>query len=387
MPIGKKVEFKIVFARNLDDSVTSEDVAKLMGFHETPFLRKHTCVEIKTDGRDRYAKVVVPETILAAVMEFNGVQFYGKKITVESEEGESEDATDAGDEGNSSTSQENTTEDKIEYLLLNCRRPEWNFNPIQEYEICDAIQLDHANDPHKLVKTLWGRDLGLFRVYSQDMGRYADKNLIIRGMEVTMQPIRKRKNHFQVFTDETGRSQGPIRRGKSFDPDGIKIKIKDAWEPQHQDIPHSDFDEFFQSLGAEVIIQTQPERCYQNRHVNNTNRYLVVKKYREDGSEINFGKFLSVAGKSFQLWYREILIYCGLCAREHGWDCPTRARHNFMKALRKEETEKMKIYSDSTMRHTNQLALRTDVACMSGGSIAQICNAIPYDDIHEEVTI
>ena len=45
---------------------------------------------------DRYAKVLVRETILASVLEFNRVQFYGDKITIDLEEGENEDAIEAG---------------------------------------------------------------------------------------------------------------------------------------------------------------------------------------------------------------------------------------------------------------------------------------------------
>ena len=54
---------------------------------------------------------------------------------------------------------------------------------------------------------------------------------------------------------------------------------------------------------------------------------------------------------------------------------------------KKANLEKRKIYADSTLRHTNQLALSTDVACMSGGGIAQLCNLIPYDSKHSDVVI
>ena len=79
--------------------------------------------------------------------------------------------------------------------------------------------------------------------------------------------------------------------------------------------------------------------------------------------------------------------FCPLCDRKHGWDCPSKVRFEFLKQLRKGKTQKCKMYSDSTLRHANQLALTTDVDCMSGGGIGQICNIIPYDQSHDEVII
>ena len=58
-----------------------------------------------------------------------------------------------------------------------------------------------------------------------------------------------------------------------------------------------------------------------------------------------------------------------------------------MEKLRKGKTTKRNIYSDSIARHANVPALTTDVACMSGGGIGQIINAISYDSKHEEVVV
>ena len=55
--------------------------------------------------------------------------------------------------------------------------------------------------------------------------------------------------------------------------------------------------------------------------------------------------------------------------------------------MRKEETGRCKVYSDSTFRHVNQFALKSDVACMTGGGIAQLCNVLPYDESHESIIL
>ena len=48
---------------------------------------------------------------------------------------------------------------------------------------------------------------------------------------------------------------------------------------------------------------------------------------------------------------------------------------------------KRKIYSDSCLRQANQLALTSDITCMSGGGLGQLCNLIKYDEKHEEVVL
>ena len=79
--------------------------------------------------------------------------------------------------------------------------------------------------------------------------------------------------------------------------------------------------------------------------------------------------------------------FCGLCDRKHGWDFPSRKRFEFLKALRREKTDKCKISSDSILRRTNQLTLSANVDVMTGGGIGQICNLVPYDKPHDEVII
>ena len=81
------------------------------------------------------------------------------------------------------------------------------------------------------------------------------------------------------------------------------------------------------------------------------------------------------------------LTFCGACKMKHGWDCPTKARNYFLRTLRQGKTDKVRIYSDSILRLTNQLALKLDVACMSGGGIGQQINVIPYNTPHKKFII
>ena len=193
---------------------------------------------------------------------------------------------------------------------------------------------------------------------------------MIRGHSIKLTPIRRRQKR-EVYRD----------------PDGIKIRIFDAFSRAFRHIDDELFDEHFRELGVELIKSTRPERCYENREVFNQNRFIVVKKKNEQGVEVDFGSRITVANTSFQLSYYGMQKYCGACRRKHGRNCPREARERLMKEMRKGETGKGKIYSDSTFRHVNQFAMTSDVACMTGGGIGQICNMIPFDEPHDEVVI
>ena len=71
---------------------------------------------------------------------------------------------------------------------------------------------------------------------------------------------------------------------------------------------------------------------------------------------------------------------------KHAKPCPKRIRFKEMEMARLElvATNKRKFYGDSTLRQVNQLALAHNVACMSGGGLGQLCNAIKLDTPHEE---
>ena len=82
------------------------------------------------------------------------------------------------------------------YMELDCRRPQWVQNQITEMEVCDALVLQHKDDPTKGVKAMWGaKFVGLFKIESSDFSQYTGKSLIIRGQEIKMNAIRRRQRN------------------------------------------------------------------------------------------------------------------------------------------------------------------------------------------------
>ena len=138
--------------------------------------------------------------------------------------------------------------------------------------------------------------------------------------------------------------------------------------------------------GLEVIKQTEPQKTKGTTVLNN-NRYLVVKLRDPKVKKLDVGTSMSIMGIRFNIAYNGMESFCFLCKEKHGNGCPVKLRFEMLSLMRKGKTDKRKIYSTSVLAHTNQLALTTDVACMSGGGIGQLCNVIPTDTKHEEVII
>ena len=297
------VVFKRLRICNVDSKATANDLSELFGLRKTTYLQRNCCIEIKPpeDGKI-HAIAVLPQQVYDELITLNGIDFYEKKLEIT----DADYADEAGEgDAQSSTnpsSRNEEEEDEILYMQLDCRNhPDLNFPPVRVVEICDALMTDHQDDPHKAVKALWGRYLGVFCIESKDMNRYVDKSLIVRGHEIKLSPIRKQQR------------QRTLR-----DPEGIKIRIFDAYGLKFRGIDNDAFNEYFQNLGVEVIKQTQPERCRDRPDVFNTNRFIVVKKKNDKGETIDFGTKIFVAGFYFNLSYWNIQKFCALCMKKHG---------------------------------------------------------------------
>ena len=378
------MEFQRLIVTNIDERATAHDLSDLFGFNSDEQLRKWCFVEVRQgDDNLKFARVICPVEQQLEVLKLNGIEFFGRNLTISNADTQEPDASTPPTQQTSTESTEETAEDQGEilWMLLDCRNhPELSYPLVQEVEVCDALMLDHADDPHKAVRTLRGRNIGTFAIESMDMARYVEKTVTIRGKEIPLQPIRRKARNPQQQNDRSTKQ-------RQRDPDSIKIRIFDAFRVQYRNISSTLFDEYFANMGVTVVISTRPERCLENRNFFNANRYIVVKKVNDKGENVNFGERIEVAGISFNLSYYNIQKYCYDCDRKHGYECPTKVRDAFLRELRKGKTGQTKIISNSNMRYANPLALRTNITCTSGAGIGQLCNTIPYDKPHDEYII
>jgi TatD DNase family protein len=78
---------KRIYVGNLAVNVTQEDLAQLFGLQTTPYLRSSCGCELATDdktGKSKgFAFITVPEHVASALMNLNGIEFYGRQLVIE----------------------------------------------------------------------------------------------------------------------------------------------------------------------------------------------------------------------------------------------------------------------------------------------------------------
>ena len=142
--LQQPVVCRVVLVKNIGPTATADDISKLFHFHSTPFLRRNTCVEIKDDGAGSYAKIMVPSAAYHEVMKLDNIEFYGNKLQIEGDEVENtnDDAT--------TVTESEPIPDPILAMSLDCRNhPDLNFPEVMEFEVCDALNIEHGDDPRR----------------------------------------------------------------------------------------------------------------------------------------------------------------------------------------------------------------------------------------------
>ena len=365
---------KTIYVTNIDERITKTDITKLFGLDGTPFLAKNCKVEIITKEGVRCGLIVVPEEFLQTLLKLDGVKMYEKVIRV------SETFVNA--DKNPTQTEEEEEQGEIISMELDCRIAEWVKNQVEAVEVVDALLIKHPADNTKAVKKMHGQLIGVFRIQSTDFQPYINSTLTIRGKDLPLKPIRR-----QPRRNNSNNNTYSVKKNRNYDPDGVKVTIYDSYDLRFRSIPNEAFDNYFHELGVELIRQTQPQAYRNRRGVLDTHRFLVVKNVDENGNKIDLGTHVMVENSRFKIVYYGQVTYCRLCDENHGKACPSKARFELLQEWRKDDLRKRKLYSDSTLRISNQVALTSNISCMSGGGIGQICNQIPFDDKHENVVI
>ena len=222
-------------------------------------------------------------------------------------------------------------------------------------EVIQAIERQLPEDRLKVVKQLRGPLLGLYRLTSNNYDVYKDASITIRNVKI---PVTLRRRQPKQQQDRPGRL----------------VTIYDAFDGRTQEIPGSRFNEHFGHLNVTFIRQTTPQ-FHKGTRILNGNRYLVLDF---DADTVDLGESIMVDGFKFKINYFGQKKLCYLCQQKHGALCPEKEKFKELIAAREGKITH-KIYSDSTMRQVNQLALAANVTCTSGAGIGQLANLIAVD--------
>ena len=338
------------------------------------------------EGTEQNSAIIeVPEKVHDELLKLNGMTYKGHHMTISIHPDPSNDTEERNED--------EREEQQVEFLEIDTRLPEWLYNQVSDMEIARALDVEFNDDPTKSVEDIgrYRKSLkGIFRIDSADYSRYEGRSLPIRDKELPFIPrFRRPANHNSRRNNDHRRNNDDRRHNEDRreKKDGTLITIYQAYRLENRTLSNELFDDHFANLGIEIYKTTLPQFRKGTKVLNN-NRYLVVQKLDEEPElRSKIGSSIVIQGRKFNMVYSGMEKWCYECRRVHGYDCPTRARNDFLQQLRQGKTTKRKVYSDSIARHANVPALTTNVACMSGGGIGQLINAIPFDEKHEEVVL
>lgn len=377
------IVLKMIVIQNINNGTTEESLTTTLALDSTPFMVANTTISFPVDDDlgVRSAHITTLDTVAPHLLALDGKMVDGRQWSVTEGTVAAPPSADTSTnedtpKGGASDLQEDTPQD-IQYMIIDCRNFSWIWDQVGIVEVIHALQIDHEEDFSKSVGRL---KPGLWSLDTDDFQRYVGQSIQIRGQEIQLKPKYRPRHARGGETFSMGRGGRGQRR------DGTLITIFGAFKRQHRTISGELFDKVFQAIdGLEVIKQTQPQKTKGTTVLNN-NRFLVVKQ-SDPTKKVDIGSSIHLMGIRFNIVYDGMEKFCHLCNRKHGYGCPVKLRFDLLKQLRQGKTDKRKIYSTSVLAHVNQLALTTDVACMSGGGVGQLCNAIPSDGKHDEVII
>ena len=196
-------------------------------------------------------------------------------------------------------------EQVIDHFEIDTRRPEWCWQPIKLFEVCDAIEKEHEDDVTKSVEPM-GRArkslMGIFRLDSDDYQRYVDKSLKIRGITLPITPRHKSRN-------TAGPTYQPSRRERR---EGTLITIYGAYRREYRYIDNALFDKVFEEMGLEVIKLTQPQTT-KNTSILNNNRYLVVENLVTETGTKDIGTY--IRSRIYYTWITSSVAFIQISER------------------------------------------------------------------------
>ena len=232
---------------------------------------------------------------------------------------------------------------EVIHVEIDTRRKEWVCAPVERNELIHAIEKDHEEDCLKTIRRIGRPKSGLFKLQSTDYSRYVNKTIKVRDVDIPLNLVYREERRFHT---RTTRALNRVDKSE----EGLLVTIFNAYEIQHRHIQHEEFDEFFMSIdGVEVIDQTRPQFNGGTRTLNG-HRSVKLKNITTDGTKIDLGTHVEVHGTRFKIIYDGLETMCFVCGSKHGKECPLKIRFNELKQLRRNQTTKRKIYSDSFLR-------------------------------------
>ena len=261
-------------------------------------------------------------------------------------------------------------------LHLNLRTA---FNPYQLPtlpQVIDAVEAAFPEDPGLVLQGLQGGGLGIYKV---TLSRAITS---VEGITVKL-----KKGDADV---DLPLSLPPERRGKGGRRgegggggggrrDGTLITFLNAAAEENNAIPATDFDTAIATFGE--LLKPTMAQTYKDKKCLNGNRYCVIapKDVTALPGSVTVLQKATNTNHVFNIRFRGQSWFCRRCNLNHVGPCPDLKKFHEAKKEREKLAITMKIYADSSFRRAERVGLAADVACMSGGELGQVTNAILQD--------
>ena len=148
---------RTVIVRNIGKDISEEDLVDLFSLTKTDELKNSHRITVIHGSEETSACIEIPPAYYDMVMKLSGVSFKGRDLVLTGSD-TNNDAVTQQEKSNEMDTDPEPEEEPVQYLELDTRIPEWNFNQITDLEIVEAMEEEFPDDYSKSVE-----DLGRYR--------------------------------------------------------------------------------------------------------------------------------------------------------------------------------------------------------------------------------
>ena len=381
---------------NIGCSTTTESLTQVLGLSGTPFLEGKCSIEMFDKNGNYHAIANVPHLVANEILRGGPWIHNGRPLNLQlvtetnsvSEEAEPtvEPATYAQTAGQMDTEGMEEVERKCVELDMSFSYTCYDVKDLKTSMVAQAVSQSFPFDESKILypmnwdKILWTLDTKHPELYENVT------HLKHNGKDVGRVTVKVEKQ-FKL-------PNGDFIRKKVKVKNELLITLRKANTDSFRMVKEEELYRKIVAMGVGTIKKGITVQYNEGSDVPNGNLLFVLKDLKP-GDKTKLPDFFTFGSeKMFLHWagkWKERGRFCSFCKSNHDGMCEkekmVRTLENERDAVLKENggNFKMKIFSNSTLRHANQGALACNIDAMSGATTGNLLNAVEIDKEVKEV--
>ncbi len=252
-----------------------------------------------------------------------------------------------------------------------------------EATVVYAIRRTFGEDEERRTRKPQRSNPGVWTIESTNLDKYRNISDLQLSASQIIGKVEVKK--VKVTVREGGKVQRKVvHQGRGHNPNDLLITLLNADAYPLKTIPDETIHEKIVELGVGRIKRAVQQQNHRGTAEPCGNKFFVLENVTNADTIPRFFQFHDpkFGVLTMTLKHRLQQRKCSFCGDFHGAACP---KEQQIRNLEKEREiarrsgQNTKIYSDSTMRKVNQQCLSSEVDAMSGGTIANILNAVQVD--------